>query len=96
MAKQQVPHRGSVPVRNDITSDHKVWIGDPAEAQYLESSPGHLMEVAGRLVAGDGLLRVEGEFAEATPALMGQAQRFEAAARAALEELEKKHAFERG
>jgi hypothetical protein len=92
----QVPHRGSAPVRNDITSAHRVWIGDPAEAQYLESTPAHLIEVAGRLVAGDGLVRMEGEFAEATSALMGQAERFEAAARTALEELEKKHAFERG
>jgi hypothetical protein len=75
---------------------HRVWIGDPAEAQYLESTPAHLIEVAGRLVAGDGLVRMEGEFAEATPALMGQAERFESAARTALEELEKKHAFERG
>jgi hypothetical protein len=73
-----------------------VWIGDPAEAQYLESSPGHVIEVAGRLVGGNGLVRMEGEFAEATPGLMGQAERFEAAARTALEELEKKHAFERG
>ena len=54
------------------------------------------MEVAGRLVAGDGLVRMEGEYAEATPGLMGQAERFEAAMRAAVEELEKKHAFERG
>src|SRR5258708_11793003 len=32
----------------------KLWIGDPTDAQYLESTPGHLLEVAGRLVAGDG------------------------------------------
>src|SRR5882672_2391893 len=41
----------------------KVWIGDPTDAQYLESTPGHLLEVAGRLVAGDGLVRMEGEWA---------------------------------
>jgi hypothetical protein len=81
-------------VVNDIAP--RVWIGDPAEAQYLETTPAHLIEIAGRLVAGNGLVRMEGEFAEATPALMGQAERFEAAARTALEELEKKHAFERG
>jgi hypothetical protein len=83
-------------VRNDIGISHKVWIGDPAEAQYLESTPAHLIEIAGRLVAGKGLVRMEGEFAEATPALMGQGERFAAAARTAMEELEKKHAFERG
>jgi hypothetical protein len=75
---------------------HKIWIGDPTEAQYLESTPAHLVEIAERLLAGNGLLRMEGEFAEATPALMGQAERFESAARTAIEELEKKHAFERG
>ena len=76
--------------------ENRVWIGDPAEAQYLETSPGHLVEVAARLLAGDGLLRMEGEWAEATPGLMGQADRFESAMRSALEEVEKKRAFERG
>jgi len=74
----------------------KVWIADPTDAQYLESTPGHLLEVAGRLVAADGLVRMEGEFAVATAGLMGQAERIEGAMRAAVEELEKKHAFERG
>ena len=76
--------------------EKRVWIGDPTEAQYLETTPSHLLEIAARLVAGDGLVRIEGEWAEATPGLMGQAERFEAAMRTAVEELEKKHAFERG
>jgi hypothetical protein len=75
---------------------NRVWIADPTEAQYLETTPAHLLEVAGRLVAGDGLVRIEGEWAEATAGLMGQAERFESAMRAAAAELEKKHAFERG
>jgi hypothetical protein len=74
----------------------RVWIGDPAEAQYLQTTPAHLIEIAARLVAAQGLLRIEGEFAEATAGLMGQAERFESARRRAMEELEKKHAFERG
>ena len=74
----------------------RVWIGDPTEAQYLQTTPAHLLEIAARLVAAQGLLRVEGEWAEATPGLMGQAERFEGARRQAVEELEKKHAFERG
>jgi hypothetical protein len=74
----------------------KIWIGDPTDAQYLETTPGHLMEIAGRLVAGNGLVRMDGEWVEATPGLMGQAERFELAMRTAVEELEKKHAFERG
>ena len=76
--------------------EKRVWSGDPTEAQYLETTPSHLLEIAARLVAGDGLVRIEGEFAEATPGLMGQAERFETAMRTAVEELEKKHAFERG
>jgi hypothetical protein len=41
-------------------------------------------------------VRMDGEFAVATAGLMGQAERFEGAMRIAVEELEKKHAFERG
>jgi hypothetical protein len=74
----------------------RVWIGDPTEAQYLQTTSAHLMELAERMVAGQGWLRIDGEFAEATPALMEQAERFESARRAAVEELEKKHAYERG
>ena len=80
----------------DNVTDKKVWIADPTDAQYLETTPGHLVEIAARLVAGDGLVRMEGEWAEPTPGLIGQAERFESAMRAALEEVEKKHAFERG
>ena len=79
-----------------LTGEKRVWIGDPAEAQYLQTTPAHVMEIAARLVAAQGLLRIEGEWAEATPGLMHQAERFENARRAAVEELEKKHAFERG
>jgi len=74
----------------------RVWIGDPAEAQYLQTTAEHLVEVTARLVAAQGLLRINGEWAEATQGLMNQADRFENARRAAVEELEKKHAFERG
>ena len=79
-----------------ISGDKRVWIGDPAEAQYVQTIPAHLAEIAGRLVAAQGLLRIEGEWAEATSGLMNQAERFEQARRTAVEELEKKHAFERG
>jgi hypothetical protein len=74
----------------------RAWIGDPAEAQYVQTTPQHLLEVAARLVAAQGLLRIEGEYAEPTQGLLNQAERFESVRRAALEELEKKHAFERG
>lgn len=74
----------------------KVWIADPAEAQYVQTLPNHLLELAARLVAAQGLIRIEGEYAEATPGLMNQAARFESERKSAAEELEKKHAFERG
>ncbi|HKU28252.1 MAG TPA: hypothetical protein VJQ54_22485 [Candidatus Sulfotelmatobacter sp.] len=82
--------------QSKLCGDKKVWIADPAEAQYVQTSPNHLSEVAARLVAAQGLLRIESEWAEPTPGLMNQAERFETERRRALEELEKKHAFERG
>jgi len=78
-----------------LGGEKRVWIGDPVEAQYLETTTAHLLDVAGRLVAAQGLLRIDAEFAEGTQGLMGQSKRFEAAMRTAVEELEKKHAFER-
>jgi hypothetical protein len=79
-----------------LTGEKRVWIGDPAEAQYLQTSPAHLIEIAARLVAAQGLLRIEEESAVGTQGLFDQAERFERARRQALEELEKKNAFERG
>jgi hypothetical protein len=74
----------------------RVWIADPTEAQYLETTTQHLVEIAGRLLAGDGLVRIDGEWAEATAGLMEHGEKFEGVMRDAVEELEKKHAFERG
>ena len=61
----------------------------------MQTTPEHLLQIAAR-VAADGLLRIDGEYAEATAGLMNQAERFEKARVAAVEELEKKHAYERG
>ena len=79
-----------------LTGDDRVWITDPTEAQYLETTTGHLLEVAARLVAAQGLIRIEGDQAEPTPGLLSHAEGFESAMRTAAEDLEKKHAFERG
>ncbi len=79
-----------------LGAEKRVWIADPTDAQYLETTPAHLLEVAALLVAAQGLLRIDGDWAEATVGLMGQGHRFENAMRDAAEELEKKHAFERG
>ena len=43
-----------------VGGEKRVWIGDPTDAQYLETTAEHLLEVAGRLVAADGLVRIEG------------------------------------
>jgi hypothetical protein len=72
-----------------------VWIGDPAEALYVEASPEHVLEVGKKLVA-QGLIKLDGEWATANPTLIEQGEKLEAEMQAALEELEKKHAFERG
>jgi hypothetical protein len=79
-----------------LAGEPRVWIGDPADAQYVQTTPAHLIEIAARLVAAQGLIRIEGEYAEGTSGLMNQAERFDSKRRAAVEELEKKHAFERG
>lgn len=81
----------------DNAAPHRVWIADPAEAQYLQTTPQHLVDIACRLVAPQGVLHVDDSgWAQGMPSLMSQAERFEAARLQAVAELEKKHAFERG
>jgi hypothetical protein len=72
-----------------------VWIGDPTDALFVETTTAHILEIA-RTLAEEGLLTLEGEFASANASLMAQAEKFEADMQAAVAELEKKHAFERG
>lgn len=71
------------------------WIGDPAETLYLETTPEHLLDFAQKLEA-QGLITLKGQWAAANLSLMEQGAKFEGDMRTALEELEKKHAFERG
>src|SRR5437016_10679457 len=47
----------------------RVWIADPTGALYLETSPAHLLEIAGRL-AEHGLIKLEGEYATANSTLI--------------------------
>ncbi|HZR67320.1 MAG TPA: hypothetical protein VFA85_19430 [Terriglobales bacterium] len=70
-----------------------VWIGDPAEALYVESTVPHVLEIA-RGLATSGLMTVEGEWASANAALLAQAEKFEAEMKSAFDDLQKKHAFE--
>jgi hypothetical protein len=72
-----------------------VWIGDAADAQYVESTSDHLAELANDM-AKRGLVRLERRWATALDPLMAQAEKYESSRRTALAELEKKHAFERG
>jgi hypothetical protein len=71
------------------------WIGDPTEALYVQTSTSHILDVARELERKE-LIKLEGDFAGATENLFTRVAEFESDARAALEELEKKHAFERG
>lgn len=73
----------------------KAWVGDPTEALYVETTTQHCLEIARKLQAQD-LIQLESEWAKATDSLLAQSQNFESDVHAALEELEKKHAFERG
>jgi hypothetical protein len=61
-----------------------VWIADPRDAQYLNTTEGDLLRMAGH-EAAEGLMVVEGEYAAATPALMERAQEYRAQLEAALE-----------
>jgi hypothetical protein len=60
-----------------------VWIADPRDAQYLNTTEADLLRMAGD-EAGEGLLKLEGEFAAATPQLMARAAEYRAALEAAL------------
>jgi hypothetical protein len=60
-----------------------VWIADPRDAQYLNTTQADLRRMAGD-EAGAGLLALEGDFASATPALLARAAEYQAALEAAL------------
>ncbi|MGA9060911.1 MAG: hypothetical protein WB341_04500 [Terracidiphilus sp.] len=61
-----------------------VWIADPRDAQYLNTTEADLLRMAGD-EAGEGLMALDGEFAAATPALMAQAADYQEALEAALD-----------
>jgi hypothetical protein len=60
-----------------------VWIADPRDGQYLNTTEQDLLRMAGD-EAGQGLMVLEGEFAAATPQLMARAPQYQAALEAAL------------
>ena len=73
----------------------EVWLGDPTEALYIDTSLDHIAEIASEL-AQRGLFTMTRRLASAFPALMDQKDRFESEMSGALQQLEEKHAFERG
>jgi len=60
-----------------------VWIADPRDAQYLNTTEADLLRMAGD-EAGEGLMVLDGEYASATPALLARASEYQAALEAAL------------
>lgn len=72
-----------------------VWLGDPTEALYFETTTDHLAEIASER-SQRNLFTLARRYATALPHLMDQGERFESEMAAALRQLEEKHAFERG
>src|SRR5712664_2058283 len=72
-----------------------VWLDDPTEALYVDTTLDHIAEVAAGL-AQQGLFALVRHHATALPALMDQRDRFESEMAEARQQLEEKHAFERG
>jgi len=54
-----------------------VWIADPRDAQYLNTTETDLLRMAGH-EAGEGLLVLNGQFAAATPALLAREPEYRA------------------
>src|SRR6266478_880180 len=54
----------------------EVWLGDPTEALFVQTTTEHIEEIAAGL-AKQGLFTIAGTYATALPALMNQNARFE-------------------
>ena len=72
-----------------------VWIADPYDAEYLATTTEKLMHAAQSLVRA-GEIRIDGEFATATDALIFRAAQLIEELRQAHHTLEAKHEYERG
>lgn len=66
-----------------LGEDKPVWIADPRDAQYLNTTEEDLLRMAGH-EAGEGLMALDGEFAAPTPKLMEREQEYQVALEAAL------------
>ncbi|MEO5935602.1 MAG: hypothetical protein ABIP81_00150 [Terriglobales bacterium] len=72
----------------------QVRVNDPVDALYLKRTTEQL-SAAGKALAQQGMIKLEGENATATDALMKEAAAIEAAMQAAMAEIEAKHEFEK-
>jgi hypothetical protein len=66
-----------------LGNNKPVWIADPRDAQYLNTTEADLLRMASH-EAGEGLLVLEGEYASPTPQLLARAPEYKAALDAAL------------
>jgi hypothetical protein len=66
-----------------LGSNQPVWIADPRDAQYLNTTAAELAHMAADL-ARQGLVTLESEYASATPALLERAEEYHAKLHAAL------------
>jgi hypothetical protein len=60
-----------------LGQNQPVWIADPRDAQYLNTTEADLLRMAAD-EAGQGLLTLDGEYASATPLLLARAEEFHA------------------
>lgn len=60
-----------------LGASQPVWIPDPRDAQYLNTTPEELSRMAADL-ARQGMLALNGEYASATPALLGRSEEYQA------------------
>jgi hypothetical protein len=70
-------------------------VADPVDALYVNSTSDHLLELAQKL-ASRGLIELKGVVAAPTAALAQHGESFQADMKEQLDELQKKHSFERG
>ena len=75
--------------------ENTIELEDPIESLYLTRAGDQIFEV-GKKLAAEKLVTLSGSVATATPKLMADSAHFEADARKTLEELNAKHAYERG
>jgi len=76
-----------------------VLIADPCDAQYLGAADPNMIDkllAAAKDLATRGMLELAGDYARATDGLLVQRESFVAAKDHAVEELHRKHVFERG